>query len=88
MRDPRKYERPLCAEVGTESFFPEDIDGEGRFTVSRQAKDICRRCTHITECAEWGIHNERHGIWGGLTALERKRIRSKLGIPVRTWDIA
>jgi len=88
MRDPRQYERPLCAEVGTDMFYTEDIDGEGKNTISRQARDICKRCQHITECAEWGIHNERYGIWGGLTPLQRDEIRYIQGIRVRTWDIA
>jgi hypothetical protein len=33
------------------------------------ARSICNNCEHKAECAEWGIYNERHGIWGGLTEL-------------------
>jgi hypothetical protein len=35
------------------------------------AKSICRTCPHKAECAEWGINNERYGIWGGLTQKDR-----------------
>jgi len=42
----------------------------------------------LQECAEWGIRNERFGIWGGLSAVERKRIRRQRGITLREADVA
>jgi hypothetical protein len=50
-------------------------------SISREhinlAKSICRKCTHQFECAEWGIHNERFGIWGGHTSRDLISIRRK-----------
>lgn len=88
MRDPRRYESPLCATVGVESFYPEDLIGEGKFETVIAAKSVCNRCQHITECAEWALYNERFGIWGGLTANERKKIRRRRGIQVRREESA
>lgn len=88
MRDPRNYESPLCAEVGVDTFYPEDIDGEGKNLTIRAAKRICDRCQHLTECAEWAIYNERFGIWGGLTSGQRIHIRRKMGIQVRREESA
>lgn len=85
MREPRNYEAPLCAEVGGEWWFP---DKEDNNIDSMYAKSICRRCQHQTECAEWGIHNERHGIWGGLVDRQRQAIRRQRKITVREEDIA
>jgi WhiB family redox-sensing transcriptional regulator len=85
MREPRNYEAPLCAEIGGDTWFPET--GGDNITV-RTAKRVCNQCTHRTECAEWGIHNERFGIWGGLTELDRRLIRRRLNIIVREEDIA
>ena len=76
MREPHEFEVPLCAQVGGDLFFP-DKENEGklvRLSIA-SAKSICRSCQHITECAEWGIHKERYGIWGGLTDSDRRRIR-------------
>lgn len=74
MREPRQYEAPLCAQVDGDIWFPE-TGGEGRSI--RIAKSLCNQCNHRFECAEWGINYERFGIWGGLTAIEREKLRRK-----------
>lgn len=80
MREPRKYEAPLCAEVGGEYWYPEDISGNGKNENTTLAQSICGNCRHRIECAEWGIAKERFGVWGGLTANQRRIIRRKRGI--------
>lgn len=42
------------------------------------AKALCAECPIKTACAEYGIKYERSGIYGGLTAVERRKIRSEL----------
>jgi WhiB family redox-sensing transcriptional regulator len=42
-----------------------------------KAKEICRRCPHLSECLEWAIPNERFGIWGATNERERGRMRAK-----------
>ena len=85
MREPRDYEAPLCAQVGGDNWFPE---AGGHHTVVLKAVSICKQCIHRLECAEWGIYKERHGIWGGLTANDRKRIRRKRNIILPEEKIA
>ena len=80
MREPRDYEAPLCAEVGGEYWFPEDLSGVGKDHDVSVAKRICGNCRHRIECAEWGIQKERFGIWGGLTGYDRVKIRRRRGI--------
>ena len=76
MRSPREFENPLCAQVDGELWFP---DKGGNVDA---AKSICNQCSHKTECAEWGIKHERHGIWGGLSGNDRRTIRRKRNIIV------
>jgi WhiB family redox-sensing transcriptional regulator len=76
MRVPKQFENPLCAEVDTELFFPE----KGEYSQATKAKEICRRCPHLSECLEWAIPNERFGIWGATNERERDRMRTKLKI--------
>jgi hypothetical protein len=64
--------------VGVEFFYPEIEDGDRIHT--QQAINICKRCPHLAECAEWGINRERFGTWGGIPALKRKKIRIARGI--------
>ena len=83
IRPPWKYEKPLCAEIGTEFFFTEEKDeksGTERFSVYEDARKTCSLCSHQSECANWAIKNEKFGFWGGLSAVERKMLRRKLNI--------
>ena len=75
MREPREYENPLCAEIGGDFWFPDKDKESVSYIESQYAKSICKRCTHRTECAEWGIHKEQYGIWGGLAPRERLAVR-------------
>ncbi|WP_372451397.1 WhiB family transcriptional regulator [Mycolicibacter acidiphilus] len=63
-------ERALCAQTDPEAFFPE----KGGST--REAKKICQRCPVRAECLEYALaHDERFGIWGGLSERERRRLK-------------
>jgi hypothetical protein len=88
MREPSKYEAPSCATIGGDFWFPDNESGiPGASTVDAIfAKNICNRCPHRRECAEWGIKNEAHGIWGGLTIRDRQRIRRERGIKIYQED--
>lgn len=66
-----------CAEIGDAPFFPEH--GEDY----RQAVAVCNSCPVKAECLEHAIRLEQSGawnvtgIWGGLTAKQRKDLRSR-----------
>ncbi|MEO6794913.1 MAG: WhiB family transcriptional regulator [Mycobacterium sp.] len=63
-------ERALCAQTDPEAFFPE----KGGST--REAKKICQRCSVRSECLDYALaHDERFGIWGGLSERERRRLK-------------
>jgi len=63
-------ERALCAQTDPEAFFPE----KGGST--REAKRICVGCEVKSECLEYALmHDERFGIWGGLSERERRRLK-------------
>ena len=63
-------DRALCAQTDPEAFFPE----KGGST--REAKKVCRACEVRAECLEYALeHDERFGIWGGLSERERRRLK-------------
>lgn len=65
-------ERSLCAQTDPEAFFPE----KGGST--REAKKICTGCEVRSECLEYALaHDERFGIWGGLSERERRRLKRR-----------
>ena len=66
--DWREYS--ACSETDPESFFPE----KGGST--REAKKVCRGCFVRDECLADALeHDERFGIWGGLSERERRRLK-------------
>ena len=61
---------------------PEDWPGMGP-----KARAMCESCPIKAACAEWGIHRERYGIWGGLMPKERETIRKENRIRLNTPDL-
>lgn len=67
-------DRALCAQTDPEAFFPE----KGGST--REAKRVCEACEVRQECLEYALaHDERFGIWGGLSERERRKLRRRVG---------
>ncbi|TQK76222.1 transcription factor WhiB [Rarobacter incanus] len=65
-------DRALCAQTDPEAFFPE----KGGST--REAKRVCVRCEVKAECLEYALeHDERFGIWGGLSERERRKLKRR-----------
>jgi WhiB family redox-sensing transcriptional regulator len=65
-------ERALCAQTDPEAFFPE----KGGST--REAKKVCLSCDVRAECLEYALaHDERFGIWGGLSERERRKLKKR-----------
>jgi WhiB family redox-sensing transcriptional regulator len=66
-------ERALCAQTDPEAFFPE----KGGST--REAKKVCTGCDVRAECLEYALeHDERFGIWGGLSERERRKLKRRV----------
>ena len=62
----------LCAQTDPEAFFPE----KGGST--REAKSVCKVCEVKQECLEYALaHDERYGIWGGLSERERRKLKRR-----------
>jgi WhiB family redox-sensing transcriptional regulator len=59
-----------CSGLDPEIWYPIGTDGA-------DAIAICSQCSVRIDCLEWALeHNERDGIWGGVSARRRQRIRS------------
>lgn len=77
---PWEYENPLCRKLGPKYYFAEDDGRDLTASIRKDIKTLCNSCEHKFDCAEWGIHKELWGIWGGLTIADRRAIRRKRGI--------
>lgn len=66
-----------CREVGGDVWYPE----KGESAVP--AKRLCLGCPVRSQCLEYALeHDERFGVWGGLSYVERRRLaRRRAGRP-------
>jgi WhiB family transcriptional regulator, redox-sensing transcriptional regulator len=64
------WELAACAEMETETFFRSADE-----PANEEAKGVCRGCTVRGPCLEYAVRYEIDvGIWGGLTARERRAL--------------
>lgn len=53
-------------------------EGEHIWTKTRAAREYCRNCGVSDECLEYALRNKiDHGIFAGLTPVERRAFRKK-----------
>lgn len=64
-----------CAQVDPDAFFPE------RGGSLHDAKAVCHRCPVRAECLDDALaRDEPHGIWGGLSERERRKLRTQAAV--------
>ncbi|MFF2556315.1 WhiB family transcriptional regulator [Nocardia sp. NPDC058058] len=62
------HQQALCTQTDPEAFFP-DKGGS-----TREAKRVCGSCEVRRQCLDYALaHDQRFGIWGGLSPRERRR---------------
>lgn len=67
--DARWQDFALCAQTDPDIFFPE----KGGSTIP--ATSVCSSCRVREQCLEYALsHDIRHGIWGGLSDNDRRKI--------------
>ena len=72
-------EQALCAQIGGDAWFPDKGTPDEPQTnpVSlKDAKRVCLACPVRTPCLDYALkHDERFGVWGGLSERERRRLK-------------
>ncbi len=80
---PEWFDQARCMGMDIEVFYGEEEDQQERGSHRpyllpaevAQAKAMCRDCPVREQCLEYALDNdERHGIWGGLTTKERRKL--------------
>ena len=61
--------RALCAQADPDVWFPDEEDHD----TTAAAIAVCARCPVRPQCLAHALATgERHGVWGGLTARQRR----------------
>ncbi|MFJ9478840.1 WhiB family transcriptional regulator [Streptomyces mirabilis] len=69
--------RGACAQEDPELFFPIGNTGPALFQIE-EAKSVCRRCPVLETCAAWTLETgQTHGVSGGMSEEERRRIKRR-----------
>lgn len=71
-------EEAACDRMDVGVFYPENADP--RSHESRLAKQVCQGCPVRIDCLVYAFRaNEQWGVWGGLTASERRHLKRSMG---------
>jgi WhiB family transcriptional regulator, redox-sensing transcriptional regulator len=70
---PDWHTRAACRGMGTAMFLPT------QGMKSDSGKSVCSTCTVRSECLAFGRDGNEVGTWGGLSTLERVRVRMPSG---------
>lgn len=74
--DTRWMAKGLCTSVPPARFFPSDGAGV------ELARKICAACPVKLQCLEHALeHRIDHGVWGGCSERERRRILKARRVP-------
>ena len=74
-------DKALCRTADADIFFAPGGTQEHR------AKAVCRSCPVRFDCLAYALkHRVEHGVWGGLTDRERRRVLNRAS--AERWDPA
>ena len=65
-------EKAKCFGMTKLFFQPESERPNAKDLREKAAKNICETCSVVAQCLDFGNANKEHGIWGGLTEVERQ----------------
>jgi WhiB family redox-sensing transcriptional regulator len=70
----------ICRNHTPDTFFPSDGVGV------EVAKRICATCPVVDTCLEYALENRiDHGVWGGTSERQRRRILKARGIRIPVY---
>ncbi len=75
--DERWQDRAACAGELAPLFYPPMRTEKKVVRLAREAKakSVCATCTVRQQCLDHALaNNERYGVWGGLTDVERRAL--------------
>lgn len=72
-------QRAACRGMDPDLFHPDRGDGGGEDSTAAVAKSVCAACPVSEQCLEYALRTrQNHGIWGGKSERERRKIRRKM----------
>lgn len=74
---PDWFDLAECSGHDVDVFHPD----RGQFQLADKAKLVCAVCPVREQCLNHAlVNNEEHGVWGGMTARQRRKERLRRGL--------
>jgi WhiB family transcriptional regulator, redox-sensing transcriptional regulator len=71
------WRRAACQDAEADLFFPISASGAAAADIAL-AKRVCESCQVRPECLDYALATRQpHGIWGGTTEDERRRLTER-----------
>lgn len=75
-----EWSQASCAGQDTALYYDlQPGEALGKYPLMRR---VCHGCPILADCYSWSLTHERYGFWAGMSADERKNMRSKYNIPL------
>jgi WhiB family redox-sensing transcriptional regulator len=55
-----------------DEFFPSRRELGGLMIIT-----WCRHCPVRTDCLQWALDHDEHGVWGGMTERQRRQLKGR-----------
>ena len=79
-------DKAACLTADPELFFPIGNTGPALLQIE-EAKAVCQGCVVREDCLEYALSEHiDHGVWGGCSERERRRIAKRRRIALRVAD--
>jgi hypothetical protein len=70
------WDNAACRGVYTDLFYSvEEERSIMQYHYINALRSICSACPLWKECLTYAFENERYGVWGGLTSIERMGLK-------------
>lgn len=73
--------RAACRNLDPEIFFPVAEAGPALARQEARALAVCARCPVVAECLAFALRELPYGIAGGMTAHQRRELRTRRAAP-------
>lgn len=67
--------------------FIKEARGEWANRLNAECKAVCQTCSWIKPCGDYALRHEMHGVMGGMSALDRQKIRRARNIPFESPEV-
>lgn len=71
------WKKANCKDLPTDFFYRIEDRGVSKLVDVDVFRSVCAPCPIWKQCLGYAFHNERYGVWGGMTSEERQAVMNQ-----------